>query len=100
MGKKLPHTPNSRIKNDLRRLWMRSRERAAALKREDYSCERCKAKQSRAKGREVYVEVHHKDGITNWQEIYRQIRKLLLVDPDRLEVLCRECHESEHSMDS
>ena len=75
---------------------MRSRERASALKREGYCCERCGAKQSRAKGKEVYVEVHHKQGITNWQEIYRQIRELLLTDPDDLEVLCVSCHEKEH----
>ena len=99
MGKRLPYTPNSKIKNPLRRLWMTSRERAAALKREGYCCERCGAKQSRAKGREVYIEVHHRNGVTNWNAIYEAIRKHLLCDPDELEVLCDGCHHAEHSDD-
>ena len=36
MGKRLPYTPRSKIRNILRRyIWLRSRERAAALKREN-----------------------------------------------------------------
>jgi 5-methylcytosine-specific restriction endonuclease McrA len=91
MPKKLPHTPTSRIKNDLRRLWLRSRERAAAVKREHNTCQRCGAKGSVAKGREVAIEVHHLDGI-NWDGLIREIRLRLLVNPDNLEVLCKECH--------
>ena len=34
MGKKLLTTPRSRVKAALRQVWLRSRERAAALKRE------------------------------------------------------------------
>jgi 5-methylcytosine-specific restriction endonuclease McrA len=92
MTKKLPHTPTSRIKNDLRRLWLRSRERAAAVKREHNTCQRCGAKGSVAKGREVSIEVHHLDGI-NWDGLIREIRLRLLVNPDNLEVLCKECHK-------
>ena len=52
MGKRLPYTPRSKIRNVLRRyVWLRSRERAAALKREKYSCMECKKKQSKAKGK-------------------------------------------------
>jgi len=60
-----------------------------------YCCNKCGIKQSKAKGREVKVEVHHKEGILNWEEIYEAIRKNLLCDPDLLEVLCKECHASE-----
>lgn len=91
MPKKLPYTPNSQIKSALRRLFLRSRERAAALKRDKYTC-RCGAKQSRAKGKEVYVEVHHRKGVCNWPELYIAIRKYLLCSPADMETLCRECH--------
>jgi predicted HNH restriction endonuclease len=95
MGKKLPYTPNSRIKAALRQLWLRSREHAAALKRDGYTCQCCGVKKSTAKGREVSVEVHHEDGITNWGEIYRVIRENLLCDPKHLETLCKKCHKKE-----
>lgn len=93
MGKKLPYTPNTQIRASLRRLFLRSRERRAATKRDKYTCQRCKKKQSVAKGKEFKVEVHHKAGITNWPEIYRVIRKYLLCDPADMETLCKGCHE-------
>ena len=65
MPKKKPITPNSRIKSCLRQLFLRSRERAKCLKDAGYTCEICGAKQSRAKGKEVYVEVHHMQGVCN-----------------------------------
>jgi predicted HNH restriction endonuclease len=92
MGKRVPYTPTSRIKNDLRRLWLRSRERAAAVKREANTCQRCGAKGSVAKGREVKIEVHHKEGI-RWDEIIQFIRLELLIDPEGLAVFCKECHK-------
>ena len=95
MGKKLPWTPNSRIKAALRQLWLRSRERAAAIKRDNYTCQKCGIKQSRAKGKEVYVEVHHKQGVLNWDKIYSAIREHLLIEPGGLETLCKKCHEEE-----
>ena len=95
MGKRLPYTPNSQIKSALRRLWLRSRERASAIKRDKYTCQRCHRKQSVAKGKEFKVEVHHKSGIENWQELYKAIRQHLLTNPDDLETLCPECHKSE-----
>ena len=96
MGRRLPHTPKSRIASALRNLWLRSRERAAALKREGNCCERCGVKASKAKGREVQVVVHHRDGIDNWSEVVQVIREKILCDPERLEVLCVECHQKEH----
>lgn len=74
---------------------MKSRERAAALKRESNCCEICKSKQSVAKGREIKLEVHHLDGI-EWDKIIEYIYRHLLCDPSKLEVLCKSCHDSEH----
>jgi len=96
MGKRLPHTPNGRIKSANHRLWLQSRERAAALKRDKYSCRHCGAKQSKAKGREIKVEVHHKGKVLNWSALYVAVRKYLLTHPDNLETLCVDCHKSVH----
>jgi 5-methylcytosine-specific restriction endonuclease McrA len=88
-------TPKSKIKNAIRQVWLRSRERAAALKREHYTCERCGVKQSKARGKEVVVNVHHKNGI-DWDGITEDIRKRVLQTPDAYEVLCEDCHGKEH----
>ncbi len=95
MPKKLPYTPNSRIKSMCRQLFLRSREHAAVLKRDKYTCQTCGKKKSVAKGKEVKVQVHHRNNITNWQEIYDTIRKHLLCDPAEMEVLCKGCHDLE-----
>lgn len=99
MGKKKPNTPRSRVKAALRQVWLRSRERAAALKRENNTCQHCKRKASKAKGKEFSVEVHHIDGILNWDKILTLIYEQLLCDPVNLEVLCKECHLKEHEDD-
>lgn len=93
--KRLEITPNSQIKSAMRRLFLRSRERAKRLKDDKYICQKCGKKQSRAKGKEVYVECHHLDGVENWQEIYRVIRQYLLCDVKKLETLCKDCHREE-----
>lgn len=95
MTRRLPSTPRSRIRSALRALWLRSRERAAALKREGYTCQRCGTKQSRAKGREAKVEVHHIDGI-DWDGMIDLVIARILQTPDRLEVVCEDCHKAEH----
>lgn len=95
MGKKLEYTPNSQIKSALRQLWLRSRERSTAIKRDKYTCRKCNVKQSKAKGKEVFVQVHHKKGICNWEEIYAVIRKNLLCHPDDLITHCEKCHDEE-----
>jgi 5-methylcytosine-specific restriction endonuclease McrA len=94
-AKKLDATPRARVKSALRQLWLRSVERAAAMKREKYTCERCGAKQSKAKGREVSVQVHHKKGI-DWDGIVDDIISRVLQRPEDLEVLCKNCHDKEH----
>lgn len=96
MGKKLPYTPSSQIRTALRRMWLRSREHSAALKRTGYRCSECGIKQSKAKGRECTLEVHHRDGVDNWQEVVDAIRAHLLVDPEGLEPLCKDCHDKRH----
>lgn len=94
--KKNPYvTPVSRITAALRQVWLRSRERAAALKRDKYTCQCCGRKQTKRKGEEFIVHVHHRDGI-DWGEITKIIRERVLQTPDALVTLCKECHEIEH----
>ena len=89
-------TPRSQIYGALRQLWMRSRERAECMKINKYTCERCGIKQSKKKGMEVKVNVHHRKGVTNWQKIIDMLREELLCNPELLEVLCVDCHKKEH----
>ena len=77
----------------LRQMWVRSTERNEALKRDKYCCQDCGIKQSKKKGFEVKVQVHHKEGILVWDEIIDLIQNSLLCDPDKLEVLCIDCHD-------
>lgn len=95
-SRKKPKTPSSKIRNALRRLWLQSRERSQALKRDEYTCQICGCKQSRAKGREQSVEVHHKDGCIQWDYIEQAIRAGLLVEPSELITLCPRCHDKQH----
>jgi 5-methylcytosine-specific restriction endonuclease McrA len=95
MSKRLPNTPRSKVRSAIRQLWLRSRERAAALRRDKYTCQRCGRKQSKAKGKEFSVEVHHKKGIANWEALIDAVYQWILVDPEHLETLCKECHENE-----
>lgn len=90
----MTRTPDYRIKAALRKLWLWSGERNEAIKRDQSTCQICGVKGSRAKDNIVKVEVHHKEGILNWDEIYKAIRKNLLCDPEHLETLCKECHKS------
>jgi predicted HNH restriction endonuclease len=97
--KRLDYTPKSQIISALRRLFLRSRERSFAIKRDKYTCQVCGVKQSKAVGREVAVEVHHTCGVTNWSEIEATIRMYLLTDPEDLRTLCKACHGIEHKED-
>ena len=95
---KLPITPKSQIVSALRLLWLRSRERAAAIKRDLNTCQVCNRKGSVAKGKEVRIEVHHlQEGDINWDRIVRVIRAELLCDPKGLITLCKEDHKDVHA---
>ena len=79
-----PVTPPSRIRSVLRqRIWMWSRERAEALKRDGRRCRACGSKEE--------LEVHHLDQ-SGIDEIIALIYRTLLCHPDRLITLCRACH--------
>lgn len=93
MSKRSLNTPRSQIRSALRKLWLRSRERASAIKRDGYCCQHCGRKQSKTKGKEFSVEVHHLPGICNWDEIFRIIYEYLLCDPAKMHTLCPECHK-------
>jgi predicted HNH restriction endonuclease len=96
---KKPITPKSLIRNALRGLWLRSRERSTALKRTEYRCSKCGAKQSKAKGREVLVEVHHAEHEPDWDRIFTAIYEELLQPSDRLMPVCVACHDKLHEKD-
>jgi len=93
MAKKSLSTPRSRVRAAIRQLWLRSRERAATLKRDGYKCTHCGVKQSTAKGKEQKMHVHHLDGI-EWDSIIDDIFRHVLVDPSKLETICPKCHEN------
>lgn len=95
MGRKLAKTPRSRVRAAIRQLWLRSRERALALRRDGYTCQHCGRKQSRAKGKRFDVAVHHLNGI-EWEKILDYIYRHVLVDPQHLETVCNECHQKIH----
>ena len=97
MGKKLEYTPRSQIRASLRRLWLRSRERAAAIRRDQYTCQCCHRKQTKRKGKEFKVEVHHKNGISNWDEAINGVYYHILCDISELETLCVECHQAKEA---
>ena len=79
----------------LRQMFLRSKERNSAMKRDEYSCQKCKKKQSKKQGHEVRVIVHHLKGIGIWDELIDLIYEHLLCDPDELQTLCEDCHDDE-----
>jgi len=89
----MSETPRSRIKGMLRQIFLKSNERAEALKRDNYTCQDCGVKQSKKKGFEVKVQVHHKEGISVWDEVIGLIYEHILCDSDKLETLCVDCHD-------
>ena len=93
MGKKAIAPPRSMVRSAIRRLWLHSRERALVLKQQGYCCQLCGVKQSKAKGKEQAIEVHHKYGIDNWDAVIDVIYERILCSPATLEVLCPECHK-------
>ncbi len=95
MKKRKDFTPNSQITSALRRLFLRSRERAAVLRRDSYTCTICNKKQTKKKGKELKVCVHHLHGI-NWQTLIEVVRECLLCEPKYMVTLCQNCHKNEH----
>lgn len=85
-------TPRSQVRSALRRLFLRSRERAFALRRDGYACSDCLRKQSIAKGKEFKVEVDHIEGI-EWERMIDYIFRHLLCDPSKLETVCKADHK-------
>jgi len=79
--KKKPITPKSQIRAALRQLWLRSRERGAALKRANGQCFNC--------GSDFNLEVHHITPI-EWDYLIELIRAEILTD--QLLVCCQSCH--------
>jgi thymidine kinase len=76
-------------------IFLKSRERADALKKTQYCCSKCGIKASQKKGAVVKVEVDHVDGIDIWDELITLIEEKLLCigKPDKLQPLCKECHQ-------
>lgn len=93
--KKPKRTTPSKIKSALRREWLRSPERAEALKRDKYTCQGCGKKKSVKKGFEQKVEVHHFDEI-DWGNLIDYLKNHLFVEPKKLATLCPECHKRKH----
>ena len=89
----MKRTNKGKITDALRKMWLRSLERAEALKRDNYTCQICKRKASRAKGKEFKVQVHHIAGIKAWDDIIDLIVEEILCDPSMLITLCHECHK-------
>jgi hypothetical protein len=77
----LKRTPKEHIVHAVRKMWLRSRERYAALKKADNKCFNCG---------EIPVEVHHCRPI-DWERIDTVIREEIL--NTQLLVVCRECHK-------
>jgi 5-methylcytosine-specific restriction endonuclease McrA len=73
-------------------LWVRSCERSEAIKRDGYTCQECHRKQTKKKGQELKVEVHHLKEI-EWDEIIDMLQERLLCDPALLKTLCVDCHK-------
>lgn len=94
-SRKKPETPRSRVRSALRQLWLRSRERAKALKDAGYRCQGCTVKQSVAKGKEVRLQVHHGPPI-DWDGLIDLIFERLLNANQY--PLCKKCHDKETEM--
>jgi predicted HNH restriction endonuclease len=95
-ARKKPITPRSKVKKALHRLWLRSRERNEAMRVYDKRCQMCGVRASMAKGKEQKIQVHHKEGIDNWEKVIDMVYDKLLIKPEQLECLCPKCHREKH----
>ena len=90
--RKKPVTPRSRVKRALGTVWLYSRERSEALRLSAGHCAECKQKFKRTE-----LEVHHLQAGDTWEGVIDYIYRHLLVEQDKLTVLCHSCHIKEHS---
>ena len=86
-----------RLRAALRQVWLRSPERAAALKRDNYTCQKCGGKQRMQNKVYVFkVQVHHLDGIMDWKAVLDFIMSSgLFCKRKYLKTLCKKCHDEE-----
>jgi hypothetical protein len=61
-----------------------------------YGCERCGCALDLTGKRAEKPHVHHIEGV-QWQEIYRLVKEQLLVDKEKLLVVCKRCHKEIHA---
>lgn len=92
---RIKKTTRAMVKAALRKLWLRSPERAAVLKRDRYTCQQCGIKQTKAGPPEnhVKVNVHHAVEI-EWDAFVDKVLEELFLSEQH--VLCTECHLKEH----
>lgn len=88
-------TTRAAVKSALRRLWLRSPERAAVLKHSGYRCSHCGIKQTKAGPKEnhVKVNVHHVNEI-DWDSFIDKVIEEIFSAEQK--VLCVKCHKAEH----
>jgi len=97
MAKKYRPTTKAMVRAQLmRHIWLPSRERREAIRRDKNTCQKCGAKGSRAKGKEVPNPDCHHVNVADVAPIIDMILEELLCHPDNLILLCRDCHEKEH----
>ena len=84
-------TPKSKIKSLLQRLFLWSRERGYVVKTGTALCQNCGSDQGRKKD----MHVHHVKP-TDWQRIYDIIYQELLVPPEEMVLICKNCHSELH----
>jgi 5-methylcytosine-specific restriction endonuclease McrA len=92
LGEYIP-TPKYKVYGQLRQIFLRSKERAYAIKRDGYTCQICHRKQCKARGKEVQLNVHHLNPIgETWKELQEIMFDKVLCRPEQLQTLCKECH--------
>jgi 5-methylcytosine-specific restriction endonuclease McrA len=89
-------TSDLQIKAALHQLFLQSVERRRALSAAGHRCELCGVKASKAQGKKVSLQVHHRSGAVNWQALFAAVRAELLCNPAALQALCRGCHDAKH----
>jgi hypothetical protein len=53
--------------------------RMSIRERDKYTCQKCGIKQTMAKGKEVKIEIHHKNHVLNWGKIFECIKENLFL---------------------